>query len=105
MHPRPDQMPFALFAAMAVIYVAERTWKLTARIITFFDKRSANRKVLEEKRAKSVPSKTRDKLPIAAGGPLPKNQNTSRRTAPLASKEKGRGRKASGPEKPAQTPQ
>jgi hypothetical protein len=80
MHPSPDQMHFAL-VAMAVIYVAERIWKLTAKIITFFDKRSVvNKKAFEDKRAKCVPSKTRAKLPIAAGGPLPKNQNTSRRT-------------------------
>ena len=56
---------------MAVIYVAERIWTLTAKIITFFDKRSvAKKKVLEDKRRKCATAKTRVKLPIAAGGPL-----------------------------------
>jgi len=55
---------------MAVIYVAERIWTLTAKIITFFDKRSAKRKVLEDKRAKCAPPKGRAKLPNAVGGPL-----------------------------------
>jgi len=104
MHPGPDQTQFAL-VALAVIHVAERIWALTAKIIRFFDKRSANRKVLEDKRAKRVPLKARAKLPIAAGGPLPKNQNTSRRTAPPASKEKVRKLFSPGPENPAQTPQ
>jgi len=75
-------MPFALFAAMAVIYVAERMWTLTVKIITFFDKRSVTKKnALEDKRAKRVPPENRGKLPIAAGGPLPRNQKSSRHTA------------------------
>ena len=90
MHPSPDQTHFAL-VALAVIYVAERIWTLTAKIITFFDKRSvASKKVLQDKRRKYVPSRTRAKLPIAAGGPLPKQQATSRRTAPPANTERGR---------------
>jgi hypothetical protein len=90
MHPSPDQTHFAL-VALAVIYVAERIWTLTAKIITFFDKRSVgSKKVLQDKRRKYVPSRTRAKLPIAAGGPLPKQQATSRRTAPPTNTERGR---------------
>jgi hypothetical protein len=70
MHPSPDQTHFVL-VALAVIYVAERIWILAAKIITFFDKRSVvKKKVLEDKRAKCVPSKARAKVPIAVGGPL-----------------------------------
>ena len=89
MRPSPDQTHFAL-VALAVIYVAERIWTLTAKIITFFDKRSvAKKKALEDKGTKCVPPKTRAKLPIAAGGPLPKNRTPSvRRTAPPNNKEK-----------------
>jgi hypothetical protein len=98
MHPSPDQMHFAL-VALTAIYVADRIWTLAAKIITFFDKRScANKKVLEDKCVKCVPPKTRAKLPIAVGGPLPKNQNTSRRTVSPASKEKA-------PERPARRTQ
>jgi hypothetical protein len=86
MHPSPDQIHFAL-VALAAIYVADRIWTLAAKIFTFFDKRSvANKKVLEDERAKCVPPKTRAELPIAAVGPLPKNQNTSRRTTAPALK-------------------
>jgi len=73
MHPGPDQTHLTLLA-LAVI-CAERIWALAARIITFFDRRAlANKKIraLEAKRAKCVPSRTRVKLPIAAGGPVPK---------------------------------
>src|SRR5712692_6360457 len=84
MHSSPDQT-HVLLVAMSVIYVAERIWTLTAKIITFFDKRSvANRKPLKDKGTKCLPPKTQAKLLIAAGGPLPRNQNSSRQTAPPA---------------------
>src|SRR5260370_3204889 len=84
MHSSPDQTYF-LLVAMSVIYVAERIWTLTSKIITFFDKRSvANRKPLKGKGTNCLPPKGRAKLPIAVGGPLPRNQNSSRRTAPPA---------------------
>jgi hypothetical protein len=71
MRPSVDQTHFAL-AALAVIYVAEQMWTLTAKIISFFDKRSvANKKLPEDKRAKRVPSKTRAKLPILGHQPHP----------------------------------
>jgi len=74
MRPSPDQTQFVL-VALAVIYVAERTWRLVARIITFFDKRSgAKKKMLGDEQTKCAPSETQAKLPIVVGGPLPKNQ-------------------------------
>lgn len=79
MHPSPDHMQFAL-VALSVIYVAEKIWVLTAKIITFFDRRAAADKkirALEDKRAGWVSSKTQVKLPIAAGGHLPENRISS----------------------------
>jgi hypothetical protein len=107
MHPSPDQTLFVL-VALAVINVAERIWVLTAKIITFFDKRSvAKKKVHEDKKGKRVPPKPRAKLPLATGGPLPKHQTTSaQRTAPPDNKEKAsalptrRTQKSGGPRGP-----
>lgn len=70
MHPSPDHMQFALIA-LSVIYVAERIWALTAKIITFFDKRSATSKKGPKQSGPQAPSETHVKLPIAAGGSLP----------------------------------
>ena len=72
--------------ALAVILIAERTWALAAKIIRFLDRRAAAKKGPRGRGPKQppqapfgfprpvrarVPSKTRFKLPIAAGGPLP----------------------------------
>jgi hypothetical protein len=75
MHPSPDHMQFALMA-LSAIYVAERLWLLVAKIIAFFDKRAAANKKIQVAGREGAESKhkTRGKLPIAAGGPLPKPQ-------------------------------
>lgn len=71
--------------ALAVIFIAERTWALAAKIIKFLDRRAADKKRPRGRGPKQppqapmglppasarVPSKIRAKLPIAVGGPLP----------------------------------
>jgi hypothetical protein len=80
MHPSPDHMQFALIA-LSAIYVAERLWLLIAKIIAFFDKRAAANTKIQVPPVKEAESKqrTRQKLPLAAGGPLPKPRSTSYR--------------------------
>jgi hypothetical protein len=80
MHPSPDNMQFALIA-LSAIYVAERLWLLIARIIAFFDKRAATNKKIQmvDGKAEESKHKTHQKLPLAAGGPLPKPRSTSHR--------------------------
>src|SRR5260370_40801624 len=82
MHSSPDQTYF-LLVAMSVIYVAERIWTLTSKIITFFDKRSvANRKPLKGKGTNCLPPKGRAKLPIALSS-LPGDQILAISALPL----------------------
>ena len=87
MHPSPDQTQFALLA-LSVIYIAEKIWMLVAKIIAFFDKRATAKKRLHAittKRTECARHGTHVKLPIAAGGSLPKT-----RLAPYRGKERVR---------------
>lgn len=48
MQPSPEQN-YLVLIALSILLVSERAWSLTAKIITFFDKRAARKK-----RAKSL---------------------------------------------------